>query len=245
MSIRAAVLTYNEAGFVGTCLESIRQLTEDIVVIDSRSTDETVAIARRHGARIIERDWTGFASTRNFVLDKERDVDWLFFVDADERITAGLAREIAAQVDRHDDVDGYWLPRRNVVCGRIMRGSGWWPDYQLRLMRPGRCGYPAGRRVHEWPHCHGTTLALNNPLLHLNYRSWREYAAKQFAYAALAADDSALPRKRELLSAPTRLFWNRLIPGQGYKDGLDGLTANVILSASEARRVWLARRNAG
>ncbi len=243
MSIRAIVLTRNEADYIVPCLDSLRPLTNDIIVIDSRSTDGTAALARDRGAKVIERDWAGFAATRNWALESAADVDWVLFLDADERLPPALAAEIAEQTAARSDVDGYWIPRRNVICGRIMRGSGWWPDYQLRVMRPNRCRYSDVDQVHEWPYCYGVSLALNTPLVHLNYRSWHEFAAKQFDYARLAARGGQPSPTRSLLTAPARLFWHRFVANQGFRDGFAGLTANTILSASEAYRVWLARGN--
>ncbi|CAN5621789.1 glycosyltransferase family 2 protein [soil metagenome] len=242
--ITAVVLTRNEARFIAGCLDSLRLVTDDILVIDSRSTDRTAEIAAGMDARVEYVDWQGFAGTRNFALDRCRLSSWLLFVDADERVPPGLARELQATVNAaRSDVDGFLIPRRNVICGRIMRAGGWWPDYQLRLMRPGRCRYPEDAAVHEAARCAGTVLALNMPLIHLNYRTWREFFRKQLSYARLAGASSPNLRRRSYLGAPTRSFWRRFVSEQGFLDGLHGLTAAGIIGLAEIYRVWVARRS--
>ncbi len=170
--------------------------------------------------------------------------DWVLFVDADERVPSSLADEIDDSLSRApEDVSGFWIPRKNVICGRIMRGGGWWPDYQLRLLRSGCCEYQKDREVHEFASCTGSTLALNNPLVHLNYRTWREFARKQFNYARLAADTSSPVRARSLVGSPVRTFWRHAVAERGYLDGPAGLTAAALVCASDAYRVWSVLRS--
>ncbi|MEZ4521048.1 MAG: glycosyltransferase family 2 protein [Thermomicrobiales bacterium] len=234
----------NEGPFIGDCLRSLTGVVDDILVIDSGSTDETVKIARSLGARVLELPWLGFARTRNVALECSLMMDWVLFVDADERLTPALAQEVRdAAGTAAPSTDGFLIPRRNIVCGKIMRSSGWWPDYQLRLLRPDRCRYDDHHQVHEFPHCHGTTLALNNPLLHLNYRSWLEFAGKQFHYARLAAPHVSEPRKRAYFGAPVREFVRRYVTQSGIVDGLHGFAAATFLALAEFYRVWLARRS--
>lgn len=241
--IRAVVLTYNEAGFIAGCIQSIQHVSDDVFVLDAHSTDGTPELAAGLDATVEAQNWLGFAGARNLALGRCRDVPWTLFVDADERISPGLAREIRdAAETASPDVDGFLIPRRNVICGRVMRGGGWWPDYQLRLLRPGRCRYAEDTRVHEVPTCRGTVLALNTPLVHLNYRTWREFLRKQLAFARLASAASPRPRQRAYLGAPVRTIWRRFVSEQGFRDGPHGLFASVILGVAELYRVWLARR---
>lgn len=243
--IRAVVLTRDEAGFIAGCVESLQHVTDDVLVLDTGSSDGTAGIASRTGARVVATDWWGFAGTRNLALDRCRDASWVLFVDADERIPPGLAREIRdATSAATPDVDGFLIPRRNVICDHIMRGGGWWPDYQLRLLRPERCRFPEDRQVHEFATCRGIVLALNTPMIHLNYRTWREFVRKQFAYARLASMTSTRPRRRAYLGDPARTIWRRFVGEQGYCDGLRGLAASAILGIAEMYRIWLARRTA-
>ena len=244
MNVTAVVLARDEAAFIGACLQSLAAVTADVLVLDACSQDATPEIARAHGARVVQQKWIGFAAARNAALALAQASDWVLFVDADERMPPPLAREIRALACRPPEaVDGCWIARRNVICGRIMRGGGWWPDYQLRLLRPARCAYPEDRAVHESAICSGPTLALNCPLLHLNYRSWSEFAAKQAAFARLAAMTAPAPRRRAYIGAPGRSFLRRIVSERGYLDGTHGLAAAALLSASEVYGVWLARRS--
>jgi hypothetical protein len=243
VTLTAIVLTRNEAAFIDGCLASLRAVTDDVLVLDALSTDGTPDLAVTSGARVVQRRWEGFAAARNTALELAGDSDWTLFVDADERMPPRLAAEIQDQIQHGPpEVDGYWIPRKNVICGRLMRGGGWWPDYQLRLLRPGRCEYPVNRAVHETAACAGPTLALNTPLIHLNYRTWREFARKQFDFAALATESAPYTRKRAFVGAPGRTFVRRFIGERGYLDGMHGIAAATLLSASELYRVWLARR---
>lgn len=244
MKLTAVVLTRDEEAFIAGCLDSLQTVTDDILVVDSFSSDHTPRIARDYGARVIQREWRGFAAARNAALALAGSSDWVFFVDADERIPPALATEIRDLLGSGlDNADGYLMPRKNVICGRVMRGGGWWPDYQLRLLRPGQCCYPEDRTVHETACCKGPTLALNTPLIHFNYRSWREFARKQFEYAELAAATAGPVRARAFLGAPARMFWRCFVTDRGYRDGPTGLVAASLLSLSETYRIWRIRRN--
>jgi len=242
--IRAVILTRNEAGFIAGCIQSIHSVTDDVLVLDSGSTDDTAKIAAGLGATVETIDWLGFAGTRNLALDHCRDAKWTLFVDADERISPCLAREIRdAAGTASDDLDGFLIPRRNVICGRIMRAGGWWPDYQLRLLRPEQCRYREDRQVHEVARCQGIVLALNSPMIHLNYRTWREFLQKQLAFARLASTASLRPRRRAYLGAPVRTIWRHFVSEQGFRDGFHGLIASALLGVAELYRVQLARRH--
>src|SRR5690606_25930882 len=141
-TLTAVILARIEERYTSGCIESRMPLADDIIVIDSGSRDATPRIARELGARVIERGWPGFPAQRNFALDLAAGSPWVLFLDADERLTPRLREEIAAALDDADEeAAGYLIPRRNVIAGRVMRGGGWWPDYQARLLRPDRCRY--------------------------------------------------------------------------------------------------------
>jgi hypothetical protein len=135
------------------------------------------------------------------------DADWVFFIDADERCTRQLAPEISEAL-RSGTHAAYRVPRRNILFGREVRHTGWWPDYQVRLLRRDRCRYDESRQVHEFPSVDGSIGSLSAPLIHFNYTTWRQFAQKQLAYAALEANslyqNGERVRPRSFIGQPLR-----------------------------------------
>lgn len=246
--VTAIVLTLDEEEHLPGCLASLARLTGSIIVLDSGSTDRTVDIARECGAWIETRPFDGYASQRNAALALA-GTPWVLFLDADERLTPDGASEIAAFLDNaRDDVAGARIPRYNVVFGRALRGGGWWPDHQTRLLRRGRARYDERRQVHEVVLLDGRAIDLVSPLVHLNYETRGEFLRKQKRYtsqaAAQALADRRIPRRRAYLAAPTRELLRRFVLLHGYRDGWTGLFLAAILTFEQARLVWLVRHGA-
>ncbi|MCX6021597.1 MAG: glycosyltransferase family 2 protein, partial [Chloroflexi bacterium] len=150
-TITAIVLTRNEARHIEPCLEALAWADERLV-LDSHSTDATVAFARAiPGVRVELRPFDTYARQRNAALDLAAS-DWVFFVDADERVTPALAAEVQAAVaaaGQPGNPVGFWVPRRNLILGRWVRHAGWWPDEQLRVLRRSHARYDESRDPHE------------------------------------------------------------------------------------------------
>jgi len=245
LPITAVILTKNEARHLPGCLASVQGLVRHVLVVDSGSTDGTVQLAQSTGAEVVERPFSDFASQRNAALQLVRD-PWVLFLDADERITPVLAREIRLALQHvRDEVAGFWLARQNFFFGRWVRAGGWWPDYQLRLFRVGQGRYRPDQLVHEVVELHGHAQTLHAPLLHVNYETVGEFVAKQFAYARLDAQARLQagyrPRLRTYLGQPARAFWRRFVQLRGYRDGLLGLFLAGTLATAELV-VWLLVR---
>src|SRR5512136_1006863 len=170
-NLAAIVLTKNEEPHIGACLDSLAW-AERRVVFDSFSTDSTCAIAREHGAEVMQHPFSDYASQRNAALQAV-DADWIFFVDADERATPELAEEIATVVARPSpgvsDVTGWYVPRHNYLFGKLTRGAGYWPDYQMRLLKRGCARYD--RPASEIVDLEGQAGHLRNALSHYNYET--------------------------------------------------------------------------
>ncbi|MEW6502022.1 MAG: glycosyltransferase family 2 protein, partial [Thermodesulfobacteriota bacterium] len=128
--LSVAIITLNEEERLAECLTSVA-FADEVVVVDSGSTDSTVAIAEAHGARVVRREWLGFGRQKQFAIDQCRN-QWVLVLDADERIPAATAREIAAALE-HPAYAAYSLPRQNFFCGRWLKRAGWWPDRVVRL----------------------------------------------------------------------------------------------------------------
>ncbi|GAB4558754.1 MAG: glycosyltransferase family 2 protein [Anaerolineae bacterium] len=222
--LAAVILTLNEAHNIVDCLESVRWAPRR-VVLDSGSSDETVRMARETGAEILYRPFDNYARQRNAALEQV-DAEWILFVDADERATPELAREIQAAVQK-EDYAGWWIPRRNFIVGREIRGGGWWPDHQLRLLRRQAARYDLSRPVHEVVELSGKAGYLSSPLIHYNYRSWAQFHRKQRHYARLEAESLARRgvrvRPHNFVLQPWREFVRRFWSLKGYRDGIWGL----------------------
>jgi glycosyltransferase involved in cell wall biosynthesis len=243
------VLTLNEAEHLPDCLRSLRPVVERVLVLDSGSTDATLQIAQDVGACVVQRAFDGYANQRNAALELADSAQWVLFLDADERLTAAGQVEIsAALISATDAVAAFSIPRRNIVFGRELRGGGWWPDAQTRLLRVGHARYDGARQVHEVVRVDGVIDTLGQPLVHLNYTSRREFVRKQALYTRArvrqALDQDERPRRRAYLSAPVREFWRRFIALRGYRDGPTGLFLALALAREEWRACWLTRHGA-
>ncbi|MBN1658077.1 MAG: glycosyltransferase family 2 protein [Anaerolineae bacterium] len=226
-TVAAVVLTLDEARHIAACLDTLAWADERVVV-DDMSGDATVAIATQRGVRIVHRRLDNFAAQRNAALDAV-DAEWVFFVDADERCTPALADEVRRVVayEAADARDGWWVPRHNIMIGHRMRGGGWYPDYQLRLLRRGRARYDPARPVHEVVVLEGEAGTLEQHLTHYNYDSIGQFLTKMGRYtrheAEILRSKGVQPRPWTYLSMPAREFWRRFITLRGYRDHVYGL----------------------
>lgn len=226
----AVILTKNEAGNIRGCIESIRPWVNTVVVWDSGSSDGTRTIAKGCGALVIHRPFDNYASQRQSALDS-LDAEWILFVDADERLTSALGKElrdILAGTTREESlIAGCWIPRRNFIAGKEVHGGGFYPDYQLRLLRRTGAQYVPEREVHEIVEVDGEERYAREPLLHFNYSNWRQFHRKQRFYARYEAHILAArgvrPRPHNFLLQPLREFRRRYVTLRGYADGLHGL----------------------
>jgi glycosyltransferase involved in cell wall biosynthesis len=221
--------------------------TETLVILDSRADEATRKAAHEAVQRVEVSQFVNFSAQRNKALQLAQG-EWVFFIDADERGTPALVREIERCVASGQH-SAYRVPRRNIFFGHEVRHTGWWPDYQLRLLRRERVRYDESREVHEVPIVDGSTGTLTEPLIHFNYDSWGQFFRKQRRYAAFdAAALHASGRKARLKSVigqPLREFKRRYVDYQGYKDGLLGLALSLAMAAYSAdtyRRLWLLQR---
>ena len=233
------VLTLDEERHLPECLASATGLAERTLIVDSGSQDGTLSIAQQIGVEAVFHEFHGYASQRNAALAMVEQ-DWVLFLDADERLTPELRSELIGTLrDAPDEVAGYRFPRRNFMFGRELQGGGWFPDYQLRLLRRGRARYEPNREVHEIVNVDGQIGTVQQPLLHLNYDSVEEFHQKQQRYGAMRARELAAegirPRKRAVLGRPTREFWRRYVSLSGYRDGLTGLRLSLAMAHYELR----------
>jgi glycosyltransferase involved in cell wall biosynthesis len=233
--VTATVITFNEAANLRAALESL-SWADEIIVVDSQSTDGTPDLARQFTDRVIVRPWPGYAAQKNFAAAEARH-DWIFSLDADERVTPELAGEMAG-VLRDPRCAGYRAPRVTFHLGRWIRSTDWYPDYQLRLYDRRRARW-AGNYVHESVQADGPVRDLRGELRHYAYRDLAHHLQTMDRYTTLAARQMFEEGRRAgwvdlALHPPAAFVRNYLLRG-GFRDGVPGL----IVSAMNARYVGL------
>lgn len=183
-TLSVVLITLNEALNLPCTLRSVNW-AQEIIVVDSGSTDDTVGIARAAGARVVEEGWKGFAAQKNFAIEKA-GCDWVLSLDADEEVSPELAREIQALMLAEPPFSAYRIPRLNHFLGRPLRHGGYWPDPKLRLFRRGTSRF-SERAVHETMEFAGPTGQLKSPLLHHCYPTLDDYVEHMNRYSTLSA----------------------------------------------------------
>lgn len=167
MKISVTIITKNEEENIGRCLDSITW-ADEIVVLDSGSTDATVEICRRYTNKVYETDWIGFGQQKNRAL-KHASGEWILSLDADEWITQELREEIQAAISNPGNYSAFGIPRLSSYCGQYIRHSGWWPDYVVRLCRREMARF-SEQIIHEKMIVEGSVGRLSNPIMHLSYK---------------------------------------------------------------------------
>lgn len=243
VSLTAIVLTHNEERHLPDCLASLRWAPH-LLVFDSLSTDGTQAVAQTAGAQFLQRPFDSYAGQRDAAL-QAASTEWVLFVDADERVPPALAEEVLSVLPRPEA--GWWIPRHNYLFGRLTLHAGWYPDYQLRLVRRALARYDPARPVHELVLLDSPLPAghLRAPFIHLNYEHVSEFIAKQKAYAAYDATrlqlEGVRARPRHLVLQPLRQFYWRLITLAGWRAGWHGLRLSLLMAYFEwekYRQLW-------
>ena len=198
------IITKNEAANIRACLESVTW-ADEIIVVDSGSSDATVEICRELGAQVHVHDWPGFGIQKNRALSYATH-EWVFAIDADERVTHDLQSQLIKAMEDSSG-DGFYVPRLSQFCGRFIRHSGWYPDYVLRLFKRTK-GRFSDDMVHERVILEGTVGRLSSPLLHYSYLNEADVQRKTEQYAKAGAMQMLKNGKAaSRVDAPLRAGW--------------------------------------
>ncbi len=246
------IITLNEERNIRRCLKSLRFSSKvfgkpEVIVVDARSKDKTVSLARGLGAKVLIRSWKGYSEQKNWAFGKTKG-DWILSLDADEELTPELCREIEEKiVNAPKEVDGYFIKRRAYFLGRWIRHCGWWPDAQLRLIRRGK-GKFTNRPVHEGMEVKGSTLDLKEPMNHYTYDSVSQYLEKMNRYSDLFLLNASEKKKKfwwaYLVFMPGWTFFKMYLLRLGILDGWRGLQVCGLSSYHEVvkyvklGRIW-------
>ena len=224
MKISAAIITFNEERNVARVIESLR-CCDEIVVVDSGSTDRTVEIAAKLGARVVDSPWRGYAGQKNFASGHCEN-DWVLSLDADESLSEALEGEIW-QIKKNGPLfDAYTMPRLAQYLGRWILHSGWYPDRKVRLYDRRRAKW-VGDYVHESVHVDGPIGHLKSNILHFTCNSLSEHLKTMDRYTTLAAEQIVDQKKpvgwTQMLLDPAWTFFQTFVLKRGFLDGPEGL----------------------
>ncbi|MFA5112053.1 MAG: glycosyltransferase family 2 protein [Desulfobaccales bacterium] len=230
------ICTKNEERNLGDCLKSVAW-ADDPVVLDSYSDDNTVNIAREGGARVVQREFDNFSAHKNWALDHlDFKYDWTLIVDADERVTPDLAREITALITGSPPCNGYYLARQNWFAGTWIRHGGWYPNWNLRLLRRGQGRYEA-RLVHEHILLEGPPGYLKNPLIHYDYKGIERYFDRHNVYSSLEAVE--VYRTLTATDRPGVLPANFWVRGPAQRRFLKNLAYRYLPGRALFKFIWM------
>jgi glycosyltransferase involved in cell wall biosynthesis len=247
VGVTACVITFNEEQNIKACLESVAW-TDEIIVVDSFSTDKTVEICERYTKKVFQRAWPGFLDQKSFAVAQATN-HWILSLDADERTSQSLRDEILEALKRNTEVNGYYMPRRTYYLGRWINHGGWYPNYQLRLFRKDK-GKWTGENLHEKVTVIGKTKVLRNDLLHYAYRDLSDQLQTIDHFSQVSAEIMRGKGVRvtpfHLVFRPPIKFLETYIYKQGFRDGVPGLVNAIAYSFymfMKYAKTWEGQRN--
>jgi len=250
MKLSVVIITLNEEDRLEDALKSCRDIADEIVVVDSYSTDKTVEIAETYGAKIFKKKFADYGSQKNFAKDKA-SYSWVLNLDADERVSDTLKQEILKlKQQNHEEItaDGFLVNRKTSYLGRWIKHSGWYPDRKLRLFRKDKSHWQG--RIHEGLILDGKTTKMAGDILHFTYRDITDHINRLNRYAKMQAEDIVTKKKKLLflraILLPPVTFIRFYLWKMGILDGFPGFiialvsswtTAMKYLKAIEIRRI--------
>ncbi len=237
--ISVVINTIIEEENIERAIKSAKRFADEVVVVDMHSDDSTVKIAKKAGARVYSHERTGYVEpARNFAIEKAHG-DWVFILDADEEVPLALGNKIRKVVE-NPSADYFAVSRRNIIFGKWMKHSRWWPDYNIRFFKKGKVAWD--NHIHSVPITKGKGLDLpaekKYAIKHYHYISIEQYIDRMNRYTSVQAREKYLEGTdfnwHDLLKKPTAEFISRYFAGKGYKDGVHGLAVACLQALSES-----------
>ena len=230
MEISATIIAFNEENHLPRCLESLQDIVEEIIVVDSGSQDKTPEIAASLGAKVIRRAFTNYADQKNYATSQAAN-DWILSLDADECLSKPLQAKLLDLKKTQLPADAYQFPRRVFYLGRWIHHSGWYPDYKVRLFRKSKARWE-GQFVHESVMVKGRIFTIDADLLHYTCDSLSEHLHRLDRYTTLAAMAMNQEGKKlsllRWLTSPLSAFLKAYLWKAGFLDGRQGLIIAVL-----------------
>jgi glycosyltransferase involved in cell wall biosynthesis len=247
MGLSVAIVAMNEEAIIGQTLQSVRW-ADELVLVDSGSTDRTCEIAREFGAKVLLKEWPGFGKQKTYAFENCTQ-DWILSLDADEVVTSELAEEIRAVIVDPEALNGYWIPRKNLFLGRWTRFGGFYPDPKLRLFRRGY-GFMTGAEPHARidlkPEFDRRTGRLKNAMVHDAYPTLASYMAHMNSYSSAGAKAEVAEGHRgfslfDIVLRPMATFIYNYVFRLGFLDGRQGLLLHLyhaVYVSNKYAKVW-------
>jgi glycosyltransferase involved in cell wall biosynthesis len=232
--VTAVISAFNEEEQIERCLKSL-SFADEIIVVDNSSLDRTAEIAKKYTKKVFvqKNDPNLIDLQKNFGFEKASS-EWILSIDADEEVPKELAEEIRAVIKKKDGADGYWIPRKNIIFGKFIEHTGWYPDPQLRLFRKGK-GKFVQAHVHEPIKLDGESAYLNEHLIHHHYKSIAEFMDRTVNVYAPNEAQNYLDKGYQLsyfdaIRFPLNEFVSRFFARKGYLDGFHGLMLSFLMA---------------
>jgi len=246
MKITATTITLNEERNIARAIESLR-CADEILIVDSGSTDRTMELAEKLGARVVEAGWRGYAGQKNWAAEQAAN-DWILSLDADEALSEALEAEIWNLKKTGPRFDAYTMPRLARYLGRWVLHSGWYPDRKIRLYDRGKARW-VGDFVHESVMSEGRVGHLEANILHFTCESLAENVKTMDRYTTLAAQELAARRVQvplwRVMAAPVWTFVKTYVVERGFLDGFEGLVISYMAAFYTFLKYAKARNMSG
>jgi glycosyltransferase involved in cell wall biosynthesis len=236
--VSVVINTLNEEKNIKRCLKSVGNFADEIIVVDMHSEDKTVKIAEDFGAKVYQHERTGYVEpARNFAIGKAEG-KWILVLDADEKLPKSLAKKLTAiaKGETSKDPDCVLIPRKNIILGKWMKNSRWWPDYLPRFFKRGKIDWP--EQIHQQPSLSGKKIYTlpdteKMAIIHYNYESLNQFLERNQRYAKIQAlelvkDKNYQLSHKDLIISPLNEFLSRFFAGEAYKDGTHGLALSLL-----------------
>ena len=234
LKLSVVVSVFNGEKYLDDCLQSV-SFADEIIVVNNSSTDKTLGIARKYTDRIFTRPNNLMLNVnKNFGFSKAKN-EWIFCLDADERVTPELKTEIESRIKNYESgISGYWVTRMNIIFGKWIEHSGWYPDHQLRLFRKEKGKFPE-EHVHEMVKIEGNVGYLKNHIVHYSYDTISQFLQKLGTIYAPNEADQLIKKGynfdwRDAIRFPVKEFLSRFFAREGYRDGFHGLMLSLLMA---------------
>lgn len=225
--LSVTIITLNEQANIGRCLDSL-SFADEVIVVDSGSTDRTLQIAKEKGAKVFTNDWKGYGQQKNYA-HAQASGPWILNLDADEVVSADLAKEIKEAIQR-SEFSGYRIPRKTRFLGRWIMHGGWYPNYLVRLSLKDRSSWTEPK-IHEELKVEGPVGRLLNDLEHYTFDGIEDQVLANLKYAKLGSEELKLKNKRPSLFRQILKPWGKFIETyllkRGFLDGWPGFVISV------------------
>ncbi|MFQ5645795.1 MAG: glycosyltransferase family 2 protein [bacterium] len=246
IKVSAAIITFNEEVKIRDCLESVTW-ADEIVVVDSRSADRTVEICREYTDKIIIRDFPGHVEQKNFAVNAA-SYDWILSLDADERVSGPLRKELLAVISRSPSASGYYIPRKTFYLNRWIEHGGWYPDAKIRFFNR-NSGSWGGEDPHDSVICSGKTAGLKGDILHFSFDSIDDHLDTIRKFTAISAGEKIKKGHEfslwQITLRPVFTFMKMYLWKRGFLDGSAGFVAAVLSSYHvfiKYARIWASEQ---